>query len=339
MMRRLVILCLVAITLGTLSWAQEDSNARERAPLLLVQEIPLPQVEGRIDHFTFDAKRKRVIGAALGNNTVEVVDTFAGRDIHSIKGAADPQGVAYVSEFNKLFVANGTDGKLRIYDGDSFNLVNTIDIGEDADNVRYDPVEKRIYVAYGGDEEGGIAVIDAASGKRLDDAAKLDAHPESFQIATSRPVIYANIATKAKVVMIDRKTHKVTDWPLKTGKANYPMALNEADHRLFVVTRRPAQLVVLDTESGATIASVPCVADSDDVYYDTSRKRVYVPGGEGFLSVIQQVDADHYQPLGKVPTTVGARTGLWYEKRDRFYLAVPANSRQGAALWVFAPED
>jgi len=286
-----------------------------------------------------EAKRKRVIGAALGNNTVEVVDTFAGRDVHSITGAAAPQGVVYVSDSNQLFVANGTDGKLRVYDGDNFKLMNTLDIGEDADNVRYDPAAKRVYVAYGGDEEGGIAVIDAASGKRLGDVAKLDAHPESFQIAASKPVIYANIATKAKVVVIDRNTHKVTDFPLRTGKANYPMALDEADRRLFVVTRKPAQLVVLDSDSGAMVASVPCVNDSDDLYYDTARKRIYAPGGEGFISVVQQIDPDHYQSLAKIPTTIGARTGLWYEERDRFYLAVPASSKQGAALWVYAPED
>ena len=324
------------LILGSSAPSQDQLTASGRAPLLLVQEIPLPNVGGRIDHFTFDAKRKRVIGAALGNNTVEVVDTFAGRDVRSITGAADPQGVVFVGDLNRLFVANGTDGKLKIYDGDSFKLLNAVDIGEDADNVRYDPVEKRVYVAFGGDEGGGIAVIDAASGKRLDDVAKLDAHPESFQIATSKPVIYANIATKAKVVVIDRATHKVIDWPLKTGKANYPMALDEADHRIFIVTRKPAQLVALDADSGATVASVPCVNDADDLYYDAGRKRIYVPGGEGFISVIQQTDPDHYQPLARIPTTIGARTGLWYEKRDRFYLAVPASSKQGAALWVYA---
>ncbi len=324
-MKKLAAVCITVLIFGCYALSQDDASAPKRAPLLLVQEIPLPNVGGRIDHFTFDAKRKRVIGAALGNNTVEVVDTFSGRDAHSITGAAAPQGLAYVSELNKLFVANGTDGKLRIYDGDSFKLLNTVDIGEDADNVRYDPAEKRVYVAYGGDEEGGIAVIDAAIGKRLDDVAKLDAHPESFQIAASKPVIYANIATKAKVVVIDRNTHKVTDWPLRNGKANYPMALDEADHRLLVVTRKPAQLVVLDSDSGAMVASVPCVNDSDDLYYDTVRKRIYAPGGEGFISVVQQIDPDHYQSLAKVPTTIGARTGLWYEKRDRFYLAVPAS--------------
>jgi len=338
-MKNITALGLAALICGSFAFSQDQPREPEKAPLLLIQEIPLPNVAGRIDHFTFDAKRKRVIGAALGNNTVEVVDTFAGRDIHSITGAADPQGVAFAGDLNKLFVANGTDGKLRVYDGDSFSLLDTVDIGEDADNVRYFPAEKKVYVAYGGDEEGGIAVIDATSGKRLDDVAKLDAHPESFQIAASKPVIYANIATKAKVVVIDRNTHKVTDWPLKTGKANYPMALDEADHRLFVVTRKPAQLVVLDSESGAMVASLPCVNDSDDLYYDTGRKRIYAPGGEGFITVVQQVDADHYQSLARIPTTIGARTGLWYEKRDRFNLAVPASSKQGAALWVYAPED
>ena len=91
--------------------------------------------------------------------------------------------------------------------------------------------------------------------------------------------------------------------------------------------------------SVAIVASVPCVNDSDDLYYDAGRKRIYIPGGEGFITIIQQSDPDHYQPLAKIPTTVGARTGLWYEKRDRFYLAVPASSKQGAALWVYAPQD
>jgi DNA-binding beta-propeller fold protein YncE len=338
-MKALAVLLVTGLTFGSVSLSPDKPSTSELAPLLLVQEIPLPNVGGRIDHFTFDAKRKRVIVAALGNNTIEIVDTFSGRDIHSITGAAAPQGVVYVGDINKLFVANGSDGKLRIYDGDSFKLLNTLDIGEDADNVRYDPAEKKVYVAYGGDEEGGIAVIDAATSKRLDDVAKLDAHPESFQISTSKPVIYANIATKAKIVVIDRTTHGVTDWLLRTGRSNYPMALDEADHRLFVVTRRPAQVVVLDSETGATVASVPCVNDADDLYYDAGRKRIYVPGGEGLISVVQQTDADHYQSLANVPTAVGARTGLWYEKRDRFYLAVPASSKQGAALWVYAPED
>ena len=113
-MKKLATFWVTVLIFGSVALSQDQPSTPDRAPLLLVQQIPLPNVGGRIDHFTFDGKRKRVIGAALGNNTVEVVDTFAGRDIHSITGAADPQGVVYVGEFNKLFVANGTDGKLRL---------------------------------------------------------------------------------------------------------------------------------------------------------------------------------------------------------------------------------
>src|SRR5437016_10141938 len=137
-MKNITTLCLATLICGSFVSSQDQPRMPEKAPLLLVQEIPLPNVGGRIDHFTFDAKRKRVIAAALGNNTVEVVDTFAGRDIHSIPGAANPQGVFFVGDLNKLFVANGADGKLRIYDGASFALLTTITIGEDPDNVRYD---------------------------------------------------------------------------------------------------------------------------------------------------------------------------------------------------------
>jgi len=169
-MKKSAALFVTVLTFGSIALSQDQPKASDRAPLLLVQQIPLPNVGGRIDHFTFDGKRKRVIGAALGNNAVEVVDTFAGRDIHSITGLPTLRAW-YVGEFNKLFVANGADGKLRIYDGDSFKLLNTVDIGEDADNGRYDPAEKKVYVAFGGDEAGGIAVLDVASGKRLEDVA------------------------------------------------------------------------------------------------------------------------------------------------------------------------
>src|SRR5437016_11240461 len=102
-MKKLAAVCITVLIFGCYALSQDQPGAPEKGPLLLVQEIPLPNVGGRIDHFTFDAKRKRVVGAALGNNTVEVVDTFAGRDVHSITGAAAPQGPAYGSELKKRF--------------------------------------------------------------------------------------------------------------------------------------------------------------------------------------------------------------------------------------------
>src|SRR5690242_13445457 len=203
------------IVLVSMCLAQGDS-ARGAAvatevtpPLRLVQAIPLPNVAGRIDHFTLDTKRKWVIGSALGNNSAEVVDAFAGRVVKAINGLDEPQGVLFVGDpVNKLFVANAGDGKLRIYDGKTFNLAETLDFKENTDNLRYDPAEKRVYVGYGEDEGSGIGVVDALTNKRLDDAGKLEAHPESFQLELSGSRIFVNIAAKNKISVIDRKTRK-----------------------------------------------------------------------------------------------------------------------------------
>jgi DNA-binding beta-propeller fold protein YncE len=315
----------------------QDTGARESAPLRIVQAIPLPNVVGRIDHFSVDPKRRLVIGSALGNDTVEVVNTFAGKVVQTIKGLNEPQGVLYVGgDINKLFVANAGDGKVRVYDGKTWALGATVDFGANTDNLRYDAGAKRVYVGYG-EEEAGIGVIDAATSKRLDDAAKLDAHPESFQLDGSN--IYVNVADKAKISVIDRKTKKVTDWPLSDLKANFPMALDEADHRLFIGTRKPARLVAIDTTNGKIVANLLSAGDMDDLYYDSGRKRIYVLAGEGFISVFQQTDPDHYESMAKIPTTTGARTGVWYEKRDRLYLAVPGRANQGAELWVYEAQD
>ena len=335
------LLIMIASAFGQSNANSPQANTnRESPPLRIVQEIPLPNVVGRIDHFTLNQKRKLVIGSALGNNTVEVLDVFAGRVIHTVPGIPEPQGVLYVPDpINKLYVASAEDGKLRIYDGKSYSLISTLDFQENTDNLRYDANEKRVYVGYGEDEKSAIGVVDATSNQRLDDAGKLDSHPESFQVESPGSNIYVNIASKEKVAVINRKTHQVKEWPLTGVKANFPMALDQADHRLFLGTRKPARLVVMDTDTGKIVANVPSAGDMDDLYYDDSRKRVYIPGGEGFISVFEQKDPDHYEEMARIASAIGARTGVWYGKRDRLYLAVPGRANQGAAVWVYEAQD
>jgi DNA-binding beta-propeller fold protein YncE len=309
-------------------------------PLVLTGAIPLPNVQGRIDHFGLDPKG-RLFVSALGNNTEEVIDISAGRVAHSISGIPRPQGVAYSAEFNKLFVGSD-EGKLYIYDGTSLNLITSIDFGDDVDNLRYDGTSKRVYVGYGGAESGAIGIVDAATNKRLTEEFKVGAHPESFQLETSGPNIYVNVPDLKQIAVINRSTRAIARWPL-TLESNFPMALDESDRRLFVVTRAPARLVVLDTTSGHTVAVLPCVQNSDDAYYDPARKRIYVSGGEGFVSVFQQKDADHYELLAKVPTAVGARTAGYFGKGkkgfDLFYLAVPARADHGAEVLIYTLQD
>src|SRR5215471_7582638 len=270
--------------------------AQSSEPLHLVGTVPIPNVEGRIDHMSIDVKGQRLFVAALGNNTLEVIDIKNAKQLHTITGLHEPQGITYTSNTNRIYVANGSDGSLRIFDGTSFQLLKTIAYGDDADNVRYDAQEDRVWVGYG---SGALGTINQDGAKLAD--IKLDAHPESFQLETKGPRIFVNLPRSQKIAVVDRKAGKViASWTTGGPQANFPMALDEVDHRLFVVCRNPARMVVLDTSVGKVIATVPAVGDSDDVFYDAARKRIYATGGEGSISVFQQQDPDHYNELAKI---------------------------------------
>jgi DNA-binding beta-propeller fold protein YncE len=328
--------CAIALTVFH---AIAHADEREAPPVREVQEIPLPGVQGRIDHFTIDPKRKRVIFSGLGNNSVQIVDVFAGRMVHEIDGLSDPQGALYLAEWDKLFVANSGDGHVNVYDGTKFTLIDTIDFGEgsDPDNLRYDAAARKIYIGYG---EGAIGIIDPATDQRLATVYKLEAHPEGFQLETKGSRIFVNVADSRNIQVINRSNGKMVVWSLPNGhSANFPMVLDEADRRVFVGTRKPSRLTIFDMDSGKVVASLPTAGDMDDMFYDSSRKRVYIAGGEGFVSVVQQVDADHYADMGKFATALGTRTGVWYEKRDRLYLAAPPSGVLGARLLVFEAQS
>jgi WD40 repeat protein len=312
----------------------------EGHPLVLTGAIPLPNVNGRIDHFGFDAKG-RVFVSALGNNTLEIIDTSAQRDVHTITDVPTPQGVVYSPETNKLFVAS-EKGKLYIYDGTSFALQTSIDFHGDADNLRYDAATRQVYLGYGEDDTGAIGVIDAATNKRLDDF-KVGAHPESFQMENSGVRIFVNLPDTKEIAVINRKTHEVRKWSMTLG-GNFPMALDEADQRVFVATRSPARFVVFDADSGQVVTALPAVQDADDLYFDTEHKRIYIPGGEGYISVFQQRDPDHYDLIAKIQTAIGARTAGYFGKMgkkgfDRLYLAVPARAGRQAEVRIYTVQD
>jgi YVTN family beta-propeller protein len=319
--------------------AQKSSTPPSPRPLVLTEAIPLEGVKGRIDHFA--SANRQLFVAALGNNTVEVIDISARTVVHTIMGIPNPQGVAYSPETNKLF-ASSSKGKLYIYDGTSFDLLKEIDFHGDVDNLRYDATNKRVYVGYGEDETGAIATVDAATNERLEEEYKLGAHPESFQLETLGPNIYVNLPDLKQIAVINRSTHAISRWPL-TLEHNFPMALDETNHRLFVGAHQPARLAVFDTNSGHLISALPSVQDTDDLYYDAARKRVYMVGGEGFIYVFGQKDADHYQLVSKISTALGARTAGYFGKGkkgfDRFFLAVPARAGRGAELWIYTVQD
>jgi DNA-binding beta-propeller fold protein YncE len=344
MKKPLVLGSMVLVGLSALvikgTWtAAAQTQARELLPLQLEEQIPVPGVAGRLDHFTSDAKRRRLFVSALGNNSLEVIDVFAGRVIHSIKGLAQPQGPLYVAGVDKLYVANAEDGKVRVYDGATYTLRKTIDFGKDPDNMRYDEASKMVFVGFG-EDDGGIAMIDPKTDERVGQVYKTGGHPESFQVEASGGHIYVNVPDADNVVeSFNRKNGAMTKWPLKGLRANYAMALNEEDHRLFTITRKTPMMVVLNTETGSEVARLRAAGECDDVYFDALRKRVYVIGAEGFISVFQQNDPDHYELVANVPSGIGIRTGYFFTRRDRFYVGVPAKGSEPAQVWTYEAED
>ena len=321
--------------------AQQKPATDENGPLILTSQIPLPGVHGRFDHFTFDpSEPARVFISALGNNSVEVIDLVEDTVVQHISGIPEPQGIAFAVGLNKLFVGS-RKGKLYIYDGGDYKLITAIDYNADVDNLRYDVGSKRIYVGYGDEDKAAIGMVDATTNQRLDEVYKTGAHPESYQLEKSGPNIYVNLEDLKLVGVINRNTKALTKWELPPKYAeNFPMALDEADHRLMIVTRTPPRLVVYDTNSGKAVATLPCVADVDDLYYDANHRRVYIPGGQGFIDVFQQKDADHYERLARIRTVIGARTAGYTPRvgkkgLDRIFLAVPYSPNKDAAVWVY----
>ena len=289
--------------------------------------IDLPKVEGRFDHFAIDVAGKRLFLAALANNSLEVIDIVNNKRLLSIPNLKKPTGAAYIPQINRLVVASGDDGMCRFFDGNPLKLVGEIKDLDDADNVRYDAAAKKIYLGYG---SGALAVIDPGKMQKVADI-KLEAHPESFQIEKNGKRIFVNLPDAHQVAVVDRERGAVIGkWALKDPSSNFPMALDEAHKRVFVGCRRPARLVVLDMDSGRQTAQVECVGDTDDLFYDAAQQRIYISGGEGAITILHQLDADHYQTLGALKTSAGSRTSFFSSDLGALYLAVPRRGGQNA---------
>jgi DNA-binding beta-propeller fold protein YncE len=301
-------------------------------PLVFIHAIELPRVEGRIDHLAFDAATHRLYVAALGNNTVEVLDVGAFSHLKSLAGFREPQGIAVIPDMKSLAVANGQGDGLQLIGAGDYRAGVMIRVGDDADNVRYDASAKRVYVGFG---NGALAAIDPLTARVLGQA-KLAGHPESFQLERGGSRVFVNVPGAEQIAVIDRSAMKVTaTWPVTSAGANYPMALDEENHRLFVGCRRPAKALVFDTNSGKQTAAFDIVGDTDDVFYDAARRRLYVTGGEGYLDVVQDEGAGTFARVAHVPTASGARTSLFVPDQGRVYLAVPHRGKQRAEIRVF----
>jgi DNA-binding beta-propeller fold protein YncE len=320
------ILCPV-LALCLLSAAQGQQHS-----LTIEQTIVLPNVQGSFNHMTVDDQRHRLFVAAPTNKTLEVVDLSSGKPLRSLDGER-PAAARYAPEFDQLYVPRGQS--LCIYDGKTLGLITSIDLQSSLDELHYDARAKELYVGVMNVDKPGIAVISIPDGK-LKTKISLPGKPQGITFEQNGKRIFANVPSMKQIAVVDReKRTLLPPWSMQHFQGNSPVGLDEANHRLFVGARNPAQLLIINTENGKTIATVPISSDADDLFYDAANKRVYVSCGEGFVDVIEQRDADHYRMQKRIPTVAGARTSTFSAELKAFYLGVPQHGSEPARILVF----
>jgi DNA-binding beta-propeller fold protein YncE len=335
-MKRTQILVVALFAALTLSAKAEDHQ-----PLKLVETIPLPGLhDGDFDHFTPDVDGRRLFLTAEANGKVVTIDTSANKVVHTIEDLKAPHAILYRKDLKKLFIVDGDASAVKVYESDSYQKVGDIKVAIDADSIAYDPATNYLYVVAGGREAHTpyslISVIDTNSSKKLRDIKINTNHVEAIVLEKAGPRMFCNLTGQNAVGVLDRTKSTLTaTWPLPAGdEANVAMPFDEANHRLFTITRKPGKLIVLNSDNGKVVASVPAVGMVDDMSYDPQHKRLYLAGDE-FLDVFEQTDADHYVLLAKVPGSFRAKTGILVPELNRYYLAVPHHGDKQAEVRVY----
>ncbi len=307
------------------------SHSQDPAPPHAQQGvIVLPNVHGRIDHLAVDPTHHRAFIAALGNNSVEVVDLKARKHIASITGIEEPQGIVFIPEDGSVLVSSGADGSCNFYSTDSLQLKRSIKLDGDADNIRYSPSMGRIFIGHG---DGGIAVIDARTFKVIADIP-VGGHPESLQLDEANDRLFVNVPDEQEVCSVSLSTMKVMDrWKLEDARANFPMTLDAANRHLIIGCRSPARILVM-SYSGELVQQVDGPEDMDDLFYNVTNTTLHAIAGAGLVVSYLQDKNGSWREEQRTTTRHGARTGYLTSDGQDLLVAAPAREGEGAALLV-----
>jgi DNA-binding beta-propeller fold protein YncE len=324
-----------------LAWAA-NLLAQQKPPLQLTQTVSVPAGGRKWDHFGVDLKGNRLFVTSEEDPVVEVIDLRTNKHIRSLTDFKRPHNVMVFPERNEILVVDGEASEIKILDYESYKLIGHVELSIDADPVAYDPTTKYLYVVNGGREAHTpyclISIVDTTSGKKLADM-KLDTNRlESMAIEKSGQRLFVNMAGANEIGVVDREKREVVQtWPLTAGKENVPMQFDEATHRLFVVTRKPSKLIVVNSDTGKEVTSLAVADYCDDLAYDSAHHRLLIPcgGGEGAITVVEQRGADDYRIIANVPTKPGAKTGRLVPELNKYYLGVPTKDKQEAQILVY----
>jgi len=314
-------------------------QGQDSAPLKLVQTFKLSaDVKGNFDHFAIDLAGNRLFATPEAYKAVLVFDLKTGNLIHKISGIEKPHAILFRPDLKRLYVTDGEAGDVKIVDSESYAILSTVGLLEDADSIGYDPATKLLYIDNGGGDVhqtySMLSVVDTTAGKKVADI-KIDGDTlEAMVLEKGSSRIFVNNKAKSQVDVIDReKRTLLASWPITLAKTNVAIAYDEANHRLFVACRSGG-IVVLDTQSGKEITALPISKGVDDLVFDLTSKRMYA-SCDGDVSIFEQTSPDNYKLLDKVPTGPLARTALLVPQLNRYFVAVPQHGTTNAEVLVF----
>ncbi len=329
---------LILILAAALSVTGAQTQAQQ-APLKLIQTIQLaPDVKGHFDHFEVDLKGNRLFATPEDFKAVLVFDLKSGKLVHTIGGIAKPHAVLYREDINRIYVTDGVDGDIKIFDGTSYAPQAGVKLLEDADSIGFDAATKYLYIDNGGGDihqkYSMLSVVDTTASKKVADIKVEGDTLEAMALEKSGPKIYVNNRDKNTVEVVDREKRAViASWPVTKGKPAVALGFDEANHRLFVACRSGV-IVVMDSQTGKEITTLPITKGVDDLVYAPASKRLY-SAGDGSVDVYQQTGPDAYKLLATVPTGPLGKTARLVPEIGRYFVAVPQHGTTNASILVF----
>lgn len=311
------------------------------ATLELINTTDLPGIEGDLDHLAIDTAGQRLFVAAEDNGTLRVIDLKTGKLERTVKGFKTPHSILFLPEQSELYIADGSKA-VQVLDSNTFAVKRTVPTTPGADSIGVDRRNHLLYAVTGGKDvplaHSDISEIDTKSAKLIKEIPIDAVHVEAMALEESGPRLFVNVTDKNYLAVIDRATGKITgQWRITEARQNSPLAFDEADQRLFVVCRAPGMLVILDSNTGRSVAKFPTGARADEVIFDKTHHRVYVTAGEGKIYPYEVIDADHFKPLPPVVSAPGAKTALQSPDGSRLYVSVsPGDGKTGAKVLTYS---
>lgn len=313
----------------------------QESSIQLIKSVDLPGYSGDFDHFAADFDRNRLLLAAEDHGTLEVFDLKTSAHLRTVTGFGNPHSILVRKGVATVFITDSTEKNATIRDADIYAKKQTINLTPGSDTAKYDAASNVLYIVTGGKDvdmqTANLEAINPDTGAKLASVTFPDNHVEAMAFVENDPRIFINLTQTNKLAVVDRTSMKViATWPVPPAQQNAMVAFDPAQHRLYVVCRSPGMVVVMSSDTGAVIDKQPAPLRADEVQYDESTHRLYVPGGEGYMGIYDTSDPDHLRIVEKVTTAPGAKTALLIPEMHRLFLAVsPGDTKAMAKVLTY----